>query len=82
MEENKVGIKVLVIGGSAGSLEALLKFLPKISALTFAIVIIVHRKAGDDRFVRLCAARQEGRHAAAVRHQADQWRGDQPRLSV
>ena len=51
MEENKVGIKVLVIGGSAGSLEALLKFLPKISALTFAIVIIVHRKAGDDRML-------------------------------
>ena len=51
MEEDKVGTRVLVIGGSAGSLEALLKFLPKISSLSFAIVIVVHRKAGDDRML-------------------------------
>lgn len=51
MEENKVITKVLVIGGSAGSLEAMLRFLPKISSITFAIVIVVHRKGGDDRIL-------------------------------
>ncbi len=51
MEEDKVGLKVLVIGGSAGSLEALLNFLPKLTSVPFAIVIVVHRKAGDDRML-------------------------------
>lgn len=51
MEENTVAIKVLVIGGSAGSLEAILKFLPPLKAVSFAIVIVVHRKGGDDRML-------------------------------
>jgi len=51
MEKNTVipDLKVVIIGGSAGSLEVLLQILPKIKqALTFAIVIIVHRKGGED----------------------------------
>ena len=51
MEKNKVATKVLVIGGSAGSLEAILKFLPHITFVPFPIVIIVHRKGGDDRML-------------------------------
>ncbi|MCW3070968.1 MAG: chemotaxis protein CheB [Bacteroidetes bacterium] len=36
---------LLLIGGSAGSLEVLLKVVPKLSAqITFPIVIVVHRK--------------------------------------
>ena len=41
--------KALVIGGSAGSLDVLLKVLPEISiTLTFPIIIVVHRKQGTD----------------------------------
>ncbi|TRW27323.1 chemotaxis protein CheB [Flavobacterium zepuense] len=41
--------KVLLIGGSAGSLEVLIKILPRLTAIpTFAIVIIVHRKSSED----------------------------------
>ncbi|WP_113660921.1 chemotaxis protein CheB [Pedobacter nanyangensis] len=39
----------LVIGGSAGSLDVLLKILPEISPkIDFPIIIIVHRKQGTD----------------------------------
>lgn len=51
MEENKVtpGFKVLIIGGSAGSLEVLLSILPRLMPLPdYAIVIIVHRKNSED----------------------------------
>ncbi len=51
MEKNKVATKVLVIGGSAGSLEAILKFLPHITFVPFPVVVIVHRKGGDDRML-------------------------------
>lgn len=41
--------KALVIGGSAGSLDVLLKVLPGIDpSLTFAIIIVIHRKPGND----------------------------------
>lgn len=41
--------KALVIGGSAGSLEVLLKVLPSIRHdLCFPIIIVVHRKQGRD----------------------------------
>lgn len=41
--------KALVIGGSAGSLDVLIKALPDISTdLTFPIIIILHRKKGAD----------------------------------
>lgn len=41
--------EALVIGGSAGSLDVLLKVLPAISVnITFPIIIVVHRKQGTD----------------------------------
>jgi len=43
------GCKALVIGGSAGSLEVLLKILPDLHPdLGFPIIIVVHRKEGAD----------------------------------
>jgi len=39
----------LIIGGSAGSLDVLLKVLPELNpALSFPIIIVVHRKHGAD----------------------------------
>ncbi|QGK74520.1 chemotaxis protein CheB [Flavobacterium sp. SLB02] len=52
MEENKIisGCKVVIIGGSAGSLNALMQILPDLSQLNgFAIVIVLHRKSTDDQ---------------------------------
>lgn len=44
-----VGCEALVIGGSAGSLDVLLKALPVLDvALTFPIIIVIHRKQGSD----------------------------------
>jgi len=51
MEENKLisGCKVLIIGGSAGSLEVLMKIFPKLGPVSsFAIVIVLHRKNTED----------------------------------
>jgi len=43
------GCEALVIGGSAGSLEVLLKALPVLDdTLTFPIIIVIHRKHGAD----------------------------------
>lgn len=43
------GCKALIIGGSAGSLEVLLAILPDLSPeLSFPIIIVVHRKLGQD----------------------------------
>lgn len=45
----KNNLKLLLIGGSAGSLEVLMQVLPKLpTVLKFAIVIVVHRKNADD----------------------------------
>ncbi|MFH7015411.1 chemotaxis protein CheB [Flavobacterium sp. FlaQc-47] len=52
MEEDKIisGCKVVIIGGSAGSLNALMQILPELPDLNgFAIVIVVHRKSTDDQ---------------------------------
>lgn len=52
MEESKIisGCKVVIIGGSAGSLNALMQILPELPDLNgFAIVIVVHRKNTDDQ---------------------------------
>jgi len=39
----------LIIGGSAGSLDVLLKVLPALSPdLSFPIVVVIHRKVGSD----------------------------------
>ncbi|SNR37965.1 chemotaxis protein CheB [Flavobacterium sp. ov086] len=52
MEENKIisNCKVVIIGGSAGSLNALMQILPEIDKLNnFALVIVLHRKSTDDQ---------------------------------
>jgi len=50
MEKSPVisGCKVVIIGGSAGSLDVLLKLLPRLTVATFAIVLVVHRKSSED----------------------------------
>jgi len=61
MEKNRVtrNISLLVIAGSAGSLDVILKTLPHISVdLTFPIIIVVHRKASyDSSLANLLATR-------------------------
>lgn len=48
MEKDQIG-KILLIGGSAGSLDVLMNVLPVLAPIkTLAIVIILHRKSGDD----------------------------------
>jgi len=43
------GCKVLIIGGSAGSLDVLMKILPVLKVLNdFAMVIVLHRKSAED----------------------------------
>ncbi len=48
MEKSEVACKVLLIGGSAGSLDVLLKLLPRLTAISYAMVIVVHRKNAED----------------------------------
>ncbi|RWW98759.1 chemotaxis protein CheB [Flavobacterium cerinum] len=51
MEKNRIisGCKLLIIGGSAGSLEVLMKILPGLNTLpSFAIVLVLHRKSTED----------------------------------
>lgn len=51
MEKNTMitNCKVVIIGGSAGSLQVLMNVLPAIPMLhSFAIVIVLHRRASDD----------------------------------
>ncbi len=51
MEEDKVTnpVKLVIIGGSAGSLEVVLKVLALITDKpSFALVIVMHRKSGED----------------------------------
>lgn len=52
MEKNKIisNCRLVMIGGSAGSLNALMQILPGLIHLhNFAIVIVVHRKSTDDQ---------------------------------
>lgn len=45
----KTPIELLVIGGSAGSLEVILKAFPELApTLSFAIIIVLHRKQNTD----------------------------------
>lgn len=51
MEKDRMisNCKVLIIGGSAGSLEVLMKLLPNLSSIpSFAIVFVLHRKNAKD----------------------------------
>lgn len=48
MAERKISCEILVIGGSAGSLEVLLHVLPRLNEpLPFPVVVIVHRKYSE-----------------------------------
>ncbi|MFB9080821.1 chemotaxis protein CheB [Flavobacterium procerum] len=52
MEEDKIKLnyKVVIIGGSAGSLQALLQILPFMRRpISYAVVIVVHRKSSDEQ---------------------------------
>ncbi|WP_026704911.1 chemotaxis protein CheB [Flavobacterium soli] len=40
--------KILIIGGSAGSLDVLIKILPHLDIPSFALVIVLHRKHTED----------------------------------
>ena len=51
MEESKITnkCKVVIVGGSAGSLNALMQILPNLNALNFfTLVIVLHRRSTDD----------------------------------
>jgi len=51
MEKDKRinGCKLLILGGSAGSLEVLIKILPHLTVLSgYAMVIVLHRKGSED----------------------------------
>lgn len=51
MEKNRIisDCKLLIIGGSAGSLEVLMKILPGINIIpSFAIVLVLHRRSTED----------------------------------
>ena len=49
MEERKIGRKLVVIGGSAGSLDMLLDIIPRIDpAIDYPIVLVVHRRVSND----------------------------------
>jgi two-component system chemotaxis response regulator CheB len=49
MEKDRVKCKVLIIGGSAGSLEVLIELLPQLNIVpSFAIVLVLHRKSAED----------------------------------
>lgn len=52
-------LKVCVIGGSAGSLEVLLDFLPAVK-LDCALVIVLHRRLGDDMMLEELIASRVG----------------------
>lgn len=44
--------EILIIGGSAGSLDVLLTVLPDLKAdLAFAIILVLHRKSGRDNML-------------------------------
>lgn len=47
------GYELLIIGGSAGSLEIVLQLLPALHATSLAIVIVMHRKSGESILVNL-----------------------------
>src|SRR3954470_23318830 len=51
MEESKIisNQRVIIIGGSAGSLNALLQILPDLPIFkSYALVIVLHRRGTDD----------------------------------
>ena len=61
MEKNGIGasVEMLVIGGSAGSLDVIVRLLPALRPdLPFPVIIVLHRKsASDSTLVDLLAAK-------------------------
>jgi two-component system chemotaxis response regulator CheB len=52
MEKDQINpdFKVIIIGGSAGSLNVLMQILPQLPVIkSFAIVLVVHRKSTDEQ---------------------------------
>lgn len=57
-DDKAVDCKVVVIGGSTGSIDVLLKLLPALQTPTFAVIIVVHRKnTADSTLANLLATR-------------------------
>lgn len=49
MAEDKINTKVLIVGGSAGSLEVVMELLPVLpKTAAYSFVIVLHRKTADD----------------------------------
>ncbi len=59
--------EALIIGGSAGSLEVLLKILPDLNpALPFPVIIVLHRMAGKDSILTSLLAAKTQLHVKEV----------------
>jgi len=59
--------KAFIIGGSAGSLDVLLKVLPKVDVeIGFPIIIVVHRKHGSDSLLPSLLSSRTGLHVKEV----------------
>ncbi|HLA51852.1 MAG TPA: chemotaxis protein CheB, partial [Flavitalea sp.] len=54
----KNGFEIIVVGGSAGSLEPLLTILEALKPSRFAIVLILHRKASNDSVLATVLSRR------------------------
>ena len=55
-KKNLTDCDILVVGGSAGSLEVILQLLPSIpQSIPFAIVLVLHRKSGESMLTELLA---------------------------
>lgn len=46
-KESIIAKKVVIIGGSAGSLEVLIDILPSLKTINFALVLVLHRRSND-----------------------------------
>ncbi|RYZ61411.1 MAG: chemotaxis protein CheB [Chitinophagaceae bacterium] len=54
MAQKSIAYRLLLIGGSAGSLEAILQFLPALKREpSLAIVLVLHRRAGESMLTEL-----------------------------
>lgn len=53
METKNTNIEIIVIGGSAGSLQVILEMIKNLNEkLSFAILLVVHRKAGSTNILQ------------------------------
>ena len=69
MEKNQLKPieKVVILGGSAGSLEALLQILPELKHIdSICIVIVLHRKNSDDNILEELLRMKSGLHVKEI----------------